>query len=111
MSVWYRKKNCWEYWKCGREVGGTKSNVDGVCPAAIETTSDGINDGQNGGRMCWAIAGTFGREMPECLIAKKIGTCLQCEFYFRVIEQERSGFRMAPKRTRLDDGIAETKEP
>jgi len=31
----------------------------GVCPAVVDTSSNGLNGGKNGGRMCWAITGTF----------------------------------------------------
>ena len=31
------KKNCWEYKKCGREVGGAKVKDLGVCPAATNS--------------------------------------------------------------------------
>ncbi len=31
----------------------------GVCPAVVDTSSNGLNRGKNGGRMCRAITGTF----------------------------------------------------
>lgn len=30
------RTNCWEYFKCGREPGGSKVDELGVCPAATE---------------------------------------------------------------------------
>jgi hypothetical protein len=53
------KKNCWEVKQCGREPGGSKTADMGVCPAAADSSSDGVNGGKNGGRICWALAGTF----------------------------------------------------
>ena len=54
-----KKKNCWEYMQCGREPGGRNAPEAGGCPAAVDTTHDGINSGCCGGRFCWAVAGTL----------------------------------------------------
>ena len=51
--------NCWEFKKCGREIGGIKVEELGICPAASDTSVNEFNRGQNGGRICWAVAGTF----------------------------------------------------
>ena len=53
------KKNCWEFKQCGRQVGGAKAAQLGVCPAATETRLDRMHHGVNGGRACWAVAGTL----------------------------------------------------
>ncbi len=53
------KRNCWQVMDCGREPAGSKVEELGVCPAAIVERANGVNDGLNGGRICWAIAGTF----------------------------------------------------
>ena len=53
------KKNCWEFKNCGRELGGAKVDELGMCIAATDASTDGINNGQNSGRICWAVAGTF----------------------------------------------------
>jgi len=42
---------------------------------------DGVNDGKNAGRACWAIAGTFSGDEVQVEYACKIKTCLECEFY------------------------------
>ncbi len=44
---------------CGREQGGENSAEYGLCPAAADPSFDGINSGKCGGRICWAVAGTF----------------------------------------------------
>ena len=43
----------------GREFGGKKVHRSGVCRASIDTSTSGINGGMNGGRICWAVSGTF----------------------------------------------------
>ena len=73
--------NCWEVKKCGREPGGAKANEFGVCPAATETKINGINGGKNGGRACWAIAGTLCGGKVQGTFASKLSNCITCEFY------------------------------
>jgi len=34
-----KKKNCWEFMKCGREPGGVNAIELGVCRAATETST------------------------------------------------------------------------
>jgi len=81
------KNNCWEFMNCGREPGGILVNELGVCPAAVEKKLDEINQGKNGGRSCWGVSGTMCFGYVEGSFAKKIGNCLQCEF-FKVVQQE-----------------------
>jgi signal transduction histidine kinase len=75
------RKNCWESRKCGREPGGAREAELGACPAATETRADGVNDGKNGGRACWAIAGTMCGGKVEGTYASKIASCHSCGFY------------------------------
>ena len=82
------KLNCWEFKKCGREPGGAKSAELGVCPAATETRTNGLNCGKNGGRACWPIAGTLCGGKVQGLFAEKLTNCLQCEFYQMVGAEE-----------------------
>ena len=58
--------------KCGREPGGLKADELGICSAAIETSTDSINGGENGGRACWALSGTFCEEKCKGLLQKKL---------------------------------------
>ena len=83
------KLNCWEYEKCGREPGGTKIREHNVCPAATETSANGINGGKNGGRICWAIAGTLCNEKIKGTFAKEKFSCLNCDF-FRLVNKEEN---------------------
>ncbi len=80
--------NCWEFAKCEREPGGAKVNELGVCPAAVETKVNGINGGKNGGRSCWAIAGTLCKGEVQGSFALKFNDCMKCEFYKLVKEEE-----------------------
>jgi hypothetical protein len=88
-----RKVNCWEIKKCGREPGGIHAK-EGACFAATDTDSHGINNGKNGGRLCWAITGTYCRGPVTGMHAKGLTTCLACEVMERVRNEEGAGFRM-----------------
>ena len=90
------KKNCWEYLKCGRQPGGQKAGELGVCPAATQTKLNGVNDGINGGRSCWAIAGTLCKGKTQGYYAQKLGDCLRCEFYASV-RQDQGGSLVTTK--------------
>ena len=86
------KKNCWEFLECGREPGGKKAEKSGICPASIDTSTDGLNGGKNGGRICWAISGTFSGERIEGFYAKKLLSCRSCKFFKHVRGEEGSTF-------------------
>ena len=85
-----RKINCWEFKKCGREPGGKKSAELGICPAAVDTSFDGINRGVNAGRFCWAVAGTFCGGTAQGTFAEKRNSCLGCDFFNKVRAEEGS---------------------
>ncbi len=80
--------NCWEFKKCGREPGGPKTSEFGTCPAASTTALNGSNSGRNGGRACWAIAGTFCGGVVQGTFASKMSNCLACPFYQNVVREE-----------------------
>ena len=83
-----KKLNCWEFMKCDREPGGEKAEELGACPSAIDTSFDGINSGKNAGRICWAVAGTC-QEGEVCgTFAEKRRSCICCDFYKLVQEEE-----------------------
>jgi serine/threonine protein phosphatase PrpC len=83
-----KKQNCWEYMKCGREPGGEKAHELGECPAAIDSTFNGFNLGQNAGRTCWLTAGTFCNGKVQGSFAKKRVSCRECDFYQKVNNEE-----------------------
>lgn len=88
-----QKLNCWKFMKCGREAGGDKVSELGVCPAATETRTDGLNSGKNGGRACWVIAGTFCDGERQGTYATKFKDCVKCEFYQVIRREEGFGYK------------------
>jgi len=79
--------NCWDYMKCGRELGGKKVNECGVCPVVTYTAFNKINGGYNGGRYCWEIVGTYPISDLRCSHAAKIKDCTLCGFY-KLVKKE-----------------------
>jgi len=84
-----KKENCWEYMQCRREPGGLNVSELGICPAAADKSYDGINSGTRGGRICWAVAGTFCGGKIQGTFAEKRQSCLGCDFYKKVQQEER----------------------
>ncbi len=91
------KKNCWKFTRCGREPGGSNAKELGVCPAATETKVDGINQGKNAGRCCWAIAGTLCSGKKQGTFAVKSHNCMSCNFYKNVQKEEKANFAFVVK--------------
>lgn len=89
------KLNCWQFKKCGRETGGGKAVELGVCPATTTRQLDGVHDGENAGRSCWIVAGTFCGGQVQGTFAKKFQNCEQCEFYQSVKKEEGARFKMS----------------
>jgi hypothetical protein len=77
-------QNCWEFKQCGRQLGGARAWELGVCPAATDAASDGVNGGTNGGRICWAIAGTFCRDLLGVVESDSPRSCRNCMFFTKV---------------------------
>lgn len=88
------KQNCWDFKRCGRQAGGPGITEMGVCPAATDERLNGVNGGINCGRACWVVAGTLCGGKSQGTYAAKMDTCLSCEFYKRVYEDERTAFVM-----------------
>jgi hypothetical protein len=84
--------NCWDLIKCGREPGGSKIAELGVCPAASDTSSNEINHGKNGGRICWAIAGTLCGGKVQGNLAQKQVSCMVCKVFKQIKAEEGSEF-------------------
>jgi len=86
------KQNCWEYKECGREPGGFEIEKYGICSASTSVEVDGLNDGKNGGRICWAVAGTFmDGEIAGKFAADKF-SCVNCDF-FKFVSDEQGADR------------------
>ena len=84
-----KKKNCWEHMMCGRQPGGHTAQDAGVCPVSVHEELNGVHDGENAGRACWAIDDSL---CPELLrgAEKKFSGCWKCDFYHSVKSEERS---------------------
>ena len=89
------RSDCWEFMQCGREPGGAKASDLGVCPAATDSSLNGLNKGHNGGRICWAIAGTLCGGKIQGQFATKFVNCVTCAFYNKVLNEE-TDFIMHP---------------
>jgi len=87
-----KKQNCWEFMRCGREPGGKKVKELGVCPAAIDSSANGINSGKNAGRICWAITGTLCGGKVQGTFAEKRFSCMCCDFFKKIKEEEKDKF-------------------
>ena len=83
-----KKLNCWQIKKCGREIGGDRTDDLGVCPAASDETSNTINGGKNAGRICWAVAGTFCGGRVQGDFAMKTASCMTCEIFKQIKDEE-----------------------
>lgn len=93
--------NCWEYHECGREPGGNNVYNLGECPASTDTTCDGLNNGKNAGRICWAIAGILCEVKVQGTFAKETFaldklSCATCDFLKIVKEEEDDNFVPMP---------------
>ena len=81
------RMNCWEYKKCGREPGGSRTGEMGVCPAASDDSFHNVNHGKNAGRICWGVPGTLCEGKVSGNFAEKEKSCVKCDF-FRCVQQE-----------------------
>ena len=84
------KLNCWEFKNCGMEK--TQAPGERTCPVPAEAKAHGINSGHMAGRACWVVAGTACNGKPQGAFAEKIGDCLDCEFYQKVVREEGTNF-------------------
>lgn len=89
------KLNCWEFKHCGRQPGGANVDKLGPCPAVTDASFEGYNGGHHGGRICWAVAGTFCGGRVQGSFAQKRLSCMDCEFYTLVESEEgNANFRL-----------------
>lgn len=80
--------NCWEFKKCGRQPGGSRVSDLGVCQASVDVKANGLNQGLNGGRICWALSGTLCGGKVQGSFAEKLMNCRECDFY-RLVQTEQ----------------------
>jgi len=105
MIFKWGKKNCWEFTQCGREPGGANADDMGVCPAALDSEANGIHGGKNGGRICWAVAGTFCKGERQGSFVDKQLSCMNCDFFRQLKNEEGKRFRLLkPGQEQEDNG-------
>ena len=95
------KQNCWEYMKCGREPNGNRMAQLGVCPASTAVVYHEINNGLNGGRICWKVNGTKCFETIKENTPQKLISCIQCAFFKKVKNEEKISFPKISNRNSL----------
>ena len=88
--------NCWEFKRCGREPGGKEVSRLGLCPVVTADSSNGLNSGKNGGRICWAISGTICDYRVQGTFAKEQISCSSCNFFYLVTHEEGEKFCLLP---------------
>lgn len=76
-----KKKNCWEFKKCGIKANGAKAYEFGICPAVTFALSDGFPGRNDGGRECAYITGTYSQETIRGLYRDKKKDCDSCPFF------------------------------
>lgn len=89
------KLNCWEFYECGRQPGGSNVRELGTCPVATERKLDGVHGGMNAGRACWVVGGTLCNGKIQETFLKKYDACMECDFYKKVKEEESSEFKLS----------------
>jgi hypothetical protein len=89
-----KKMNCWEFKRCGREMGGHNQALK-ICPAAMTKELHKAHGGTHAGRACWVVAGTMCGGEPQGTFAQKYRNCEKCDFYHKVKEEEGMGFELA----------------
>jgi len=89
------KLNCWEFTKCGRQSGGENVNEYGICPASTTKKLNGVHGGINAGRACWVVGGTMCDGKLQETFPKKYESCMECDFYKKVKDEEASHFQLS----------------
>ncbi len=91
-----KKLNCWEFMKCGRQIGGDKVSEYGECPVSRNFKTHGLNGGINGGRSCWAIPNTLCQGVDQQDLKSRMRNCGSCDFLHLVIKEEGAGLIRIP---------------
>ena len=89
-----KEMNCWDFKECGLGPDDDKINKIGICPAARAEILDGVHHGKSGGRACWVVPGTFCGGEAQGEFVQKYSTCMNCDFYQIVREEEGPKFQI-----------------
>ena len=104
------KINCWEFKKCGRQPGGHKEKELGTCPVTVQGSFNSAQEGKNGGRACWVIAGSLCGGKIQGTYAQKLNNCWRCEFMNLVKkEEEPTEFGFSATRLGIEKVLEKTK--
>ena len=95
------KINCWEYYNCKYSPDSNQP-----CPAASDETSDGVNWGNNAGRICWTLPDTLCFDKPMGQFSEKREICFSCNFFQRVKKEGGNSFHLF----KLAQGVKETRD-
>jgi len=87
-----KRLNCWEYKGCGHGPKSKKGNK--TCPTVNEIRLDGVHNGVRAGRACWVVAGTYCGGEVQGQFAQKYTTCMNCDFYQKVLDEEGHKFEI-----------------
>ena len=103
-SIMEKRVNCWEYKHCGYGPNSTRDRTN-RCPTVSEERLDGVHNGEKAGRACWVVAGTYCNGTVQGKFAQKYSTCMNCDFYQKVLEEEGHKFEITLRlMKRLRDG-------
>ncbi len=88
------KLNCWEFMGCGLQIEGKRAQSEDLasCPAAVEKRFNGVHGGKNAGRACWMVPLTHCNRTFQGTREEKMSSCMNCDFYRSVQEEEARGF-------------------
>ena len=88
------KKNCWEIKKCNFGSQKSKTNTATACLVKSSAEFNNTNGGVNGGRICWAVAGTFSSRPPCGEFVHEQVTCMECEVFKQIEKEEENKFSL-----------------
>lgn len=77
--------------QCGRGPDRNDTKDIGVCPAATDISSNGINGGRNAGRICWDVLHTLCDGKAQNNSSQKAVSCVSCDVFNRVRAEEGIG--------------------
>ena len=89
-----KKLNCWDYFKCGKEIGNAERDLDFCSVSILQAINP--NGGMCAGRQCWRVLGShcYIKEMNFRGTANfKRENCDECEFKALVKEEEGEDFK------------------
>ena len=90
------KLNCWQFMGCLLQKNEEMFRGQGEsykCPVLSEEKFDGIHEGINGGRVCWIVSNTFCCGTMQGTYDEKYQSCLSCDFYRLVAEEEEDDLK------------------